>query len=183
MSVAALTTRIADARADGRLSLDEAESIVSPNDPTFKSPGGIGTFMDKDEFELIKTLRNDVASGALVAEPGAKETLDDIVAKGPDSRLKHILKGGPQGGLWRKVGAFIGAVPGGMAGAVTGFFAGVAAASGVTGVLAGAAGTALVAVSGIGAFLLVGVVTLSAYAAAGAAAGHVAGMIHGTADD
>ena len=41
MSVSALSTRIGDARADGMISLAEAEDIISPNDPTFKAPTGV----------------------------------------------------------------------------------------------------------------------------------------------
>ncbi len=180
MSVSALSTRISDARADGMISLAEAEAIISPNDPTFKSPTGVGTFTSKDEFELIKTLRTDITSGAVRAEAGATDALDELIAKGPDSRASHILKGGTDGGLARKIGALIGGVPGALTGATAGFFAMILSMSAMQ--TAGTAG-ALMALGGFGVFAGVAMACVGIGMGLGALAGHVGGMIQGAADD
>ena len=118
MSVSALNGLVNSYRADGVITLEEAENIISPADPTFGSPKAIGSFTGKDEFEIVKKVATDIKSGALVGEPGAVDTLDEFFAKGPDSRFKHILK------------SIFGASGGAVAGAVPGFIAGATAPPG-----------------------------------------------------
>ena len=101
MSVSALNGLVNTYRADGVISLDEAETLIKTNDPTFSKPTGIGTFTGKDELEIVKAVRADIKTGVLRAEPGATDALDECIAKGPDSRFKHILKGGSIGSAMR----------------------------------------------------------------------------------
>ena len=181
MSVTALNTRIAAAREDGRISLEEAEAIISPNDPTFKSPKGIGTFFATDELEIVKTLSSDIEKGAIIGEPGAKAALDEKIAQGADSRAKHILKGGPEGSQWRKAGALAAMVPvSASAAAPLGFLAMIGTAVALEGAALAPALLALAA-GGVGVAVILAVLGIGALA--GMAAGHVGGMIHGAADD
>ena len=177
MSVSTLNGLVNSYRADGVITIDEAEKIISPADPTFGRPVGFGTFTSKDEFEIVKQVASDIKSGSLRGEPGAVETLDEFVGKGPDSRIKHILKGGSIGAAMRRIGAFLGATVGGLGAWVTG---GVAVSS----VMGGAA------ITGVGAALLGGLTFLGAASAVVLAAagvgllgGHVIGMVQGTLDD
>ena len=177
MSVSTLNGLVNSYRADGVITIDEAEKIISPADPTFGRPVGFGTFTSKDEFEIVKKVATDIKSGALVGEPGAVDTLDEFVAKGPDSRFKHILKGGSIGSAMRRLGAFLGGTVGGLGA----FFAGGAAA--LVGVQAVAATGAAAFFIGAGSFLAVGAAVVLGAAAIGLGAGHVVGMIQGTFDD
>ena len=92
MSVAALNKRITAAKADNMISLEEARDILAPNDTTFKSPTGIGHFVDRFEHKAIKDLVNEIKTTGLEAEPRALRTLEKAADKGPDSRFKHILR-------------------------------------------------------------------------------------------
>ena len=177
MSVSALNGLVNSYRADGVITLEEAENIISPADPTFGSPTSIGTFTGKDEFEIVKKVATDIKSGALTGEPGAVETLDEFVAKGPDSRFKHILKGGSIGSAMRRLGAFIGGTFGGLGA----FFAGGGAA--VLAIEAAAvSGAAAVFLGGASFFAVAAAVVLAA-AGIGLLGGHVVGMLQGTFDD
>ena len=130
MSVAALNKRITAAKADNVISLEEARDILAPNDTTFKSPTGIGHFVDSFEHKAIKDLVNEIKTTGLEAGPRALRTLEKAADKGPDSRFKHILKSifGASGG------AVAGAVPGFIAGGFAAFFALMAVGSGPAGV-------------------------------------------------
>ena len=177
MSVSALNGLVNSYRADGVITLEEAENIISPADPTFGSPKAIGSFTGKDEFEIVKKVAADIKSGALVGEPGAVDTLDEFVAKGPDSRFKHILKGGSIGSAMRRLGAFLGGTVGGLGA----FFAGGGAA--IVAIQAAAVSGAAAFFLGAGSFLAVASAVVLGAAAIGLGAGHVVGMIQGTFDD
>ena len=129
MSVAALNIRITAAKADNTITLEEARDILAPNDTTFKSPTGIGHFVDSFENKAIKDLVNEIKTTGLEADPRALRTLEKAADKGPDSRFKHILKTifGASGG------AVAGAVPGFVAGGFAAFFALMAIGGGPVG--------------------------------------------------
>ena len=146
MSVAALNNRITAAKADNMISLQEARAIIAPNDTTFKSPTGLGNFVDKFEHKAVKELVNEIKTTDLNAEPRALRSLEKFVEKGPDSRWSHILKTMTD----FKAGTVAGALPGFLAGGVAGFFVLMAVSSGGAGALvAGLAWLGTIALSGV----------------------------------
>lgn len=161
MSVAALNTRIAAAKADNVISLEEARSIIAPNDTAFKGPTGLGHFVDTFEHKAVKELVNEIKTTNLAAGPRALRTLEKFVEKGPDSRGNHILKTL----LGAKAGAVIGSLPGFLGGGVVAFFA-------------------LSAVSSAGLAPLLGVIAWLGVTALGGLAGATVGAsIQGALDD
>ena len=174
MSIAALNGLANSYRADGVISLHEAEHLTARQGPQAKA---VGHFLDKDEFEVVRRVASDIQSGNLVAKPGAAETLQEFIDKGPDSRGKHIRKGGGIGKIMRRIGGFFGGTIGGMGG----WFLGAGAAGAVSGAL-GASGFAA-GVFGVGAFLAAGGAVILGCAAVGAALGHGVGMIKAIKED
>lgn len=164
MSVKAVNGHIWKAMYDKELTTEETGTILSREDRWNKAPTSIGSFIDKDEFAAIADLRQRVLCGEIQASPEARSMLEEFVARGPDSRLKHTLKGGP--------------ITGKAVGAAVGVAAGVGNTL-LTAAFMAEGGCALAGDLAIGTFA-----SASAYGAAyGLAAGYLAGVVHGLLDD
>ncbi len=101
MSLAKVQANIGEATADGHLSAQEAQKILSTKDrPVFggasdKNIDSLGDFIDADEFRVVSSLNQSVVDGRLSADSGAKALLDGFVQRGgPDSMLTNALTKG-----------------------------------------------------------------------------------------
>ena len=87
MSVTALTSSIAAARADGNITAEEAK--------TFTSPAVLGAYTDKDEFQVLTNLAADIKGANTVPKPKEEQSLTK----------RGVNIGGAVGGTIAGVGA------------------------------------------------------------------------------
>mgnify|MGYP004213859085 CR=1 FL=1 len=168
MSIKRISGNILSGIIDGKLTRAETEKILSRKDDAFKAPESVGSFVSPREHKLISDLLDSVKAGEVQADADSIQMLEDFVAEGPDSRLKHIIGGGVIRKSAMKNGAIAAAVPGSALGAFSGFM-GWGMHAGLAWSVAGGA--------------LVGGVMGGAFALGGAAAGYAAAAIHGALDD
>ena len=70
MSVTALKPVLREIRADGNITLAEAQKLVAPKN-------GLGGFTDKDEFEIFTRLAKDIKKSEPAALPSKQKVADD----------------------------------------------------------------------------------------------------------
>ena len=160
MSLNAVNQHIHNALADGHISSNEAQLILSTEDRAFKAPVSLGSFVGKDEYQAVSALHSKIQSGEISAAPEAQTLLKNFVDKGADSRSKHALKGGPIGKKLMGIGAATGAGVAGSFGAFLGLM-----------------------MQGWKLMVLAGPVWALGGALLGTGAAYGAGVIHGLIDD
>ena len=84
MSVTALKPVLREIRADGNITLAEAQKLVAPKN-------GLGAFTDKDEFEIFTRLAKDIKKSEPAALP-SKQKVADVNANNKTRLINKGLK-------------------------------------------------------------------------------------------
>ena len=151
MSVELISRNVIRLTADGVLDENDADQILSRDDPWFSEPFSVGSVLDKDEYALIMSFDADIkrgliddstaaqlrlpagtrfvptsAGGYLAVTPGAARKISDFVSnERPDdtkTAVEYTLSGGAAGaGVGFWVGGPIGAAVGGGIGLAAGY--------------------------------------------------------------
>ena len=112
MSISALKPALSAARADGHITLEEAKNLTNPQN-------GLGTVIDKDEFEIFTRLANDIKKSEPASLPAA-EKLAEVNAK---NKTRLVNKGVKIAGITAAVVSVVGGVAAMALIGVGGFFA------------------------------------------------------------